>query len=92
MYGHGRDQGGERLGAVPKSVVGQGDDHQLSCSSNDGDVDVEKAIPVLVYFAFDFALAFVVQQRPSPHSCVSGWLGGTREPQYYEQIKDTATR
>jgi hypothetical protein len=92
MYGHGRDLGGERLGAVPESVVGQEDDHQLSCSSNGGDVDAKKVIRGLVCSAFDFAPAFVVQQPPSPRSCVFGLLGGTTEPQYYEQIKDTTVR
>lgn len=91
MYGHGRDQGEERLGAVPKSVVDRGD-HQLSCSSSGGDVDAEMVIQGLVCSAFDFVPAFDVPQQPSRHSCVSDSLDGIRELQYCGQIKDTITR
>lgn len=92
MYGHGRDQGAEHLGAVPKSVVDQGGDHQLSCSLSGGDVDAEMVIQGLVCSAFDFAPAFDVPQQPSPHSCASGSWDGTRELQCCEQIKDIVTR
>ena len=92
MYERGRDQGEGHQDAVPESVVGLGEDHQLSCSSNDGDVGEGRVIQGLGYSASDFAPAFVVPQPPSQHSCVFGLLDGTREPQCCERIKDIATQ
>lgn len=50
---------------MPKIAVDQeGGCHQLSYSSNDGDVDAGKATQELVCYAFDSAPAFDVPQLP----------------------------
>ncbi len=87
-----RDRVFLRLDGAQSNAVGPEDDHQWNCSWNDGGVDAETAVQVVVCSATDFVPVFYAQRQPSQHLSAFGLLGGTREHLYCEQIRDITTR
>lgn len=85
----GRCSGAQRSGEGRENAGVRGGDHQLSCSSNDGDADAETAVQVPAYSAFGFALVFSALQLPSRHLSASGWSDDTEAHRYYEQKEGT---
>lgn len=79
----------ERLSAGVQDLEG---DLQLSCSSNGGDVDGEKASQEPECSGFDFALVSGALRLPSLDLCEFGLLGDTEELQCCARTRDKAIR